>query len=65
MKLTDHDNVSQGLMFDPSRTNQSEYYRLYAEIEAAWPPVHTSHYVVKSTQIHAEVVRRMQNSGII
>lgn len=58
MNLTDHDNVAQGVMPEPSKAQQEEYYRLYAEIEAEWGEGEVA-YAPKSRLIHAEVVRRM------
>lgn len=57
MNLTDHDNVAQGAMPEPSKAQQAEYYRLYAEIEAECAAV--TPYKPNSRLIHAEVVRRM------
>lgn len=59
MNLTDHDNTAPGAMPEPSRAQQAEYYRLYAEIEASFEPQPFVKYQPKSRLIHAEVARRM------
>jgi len=59
MNLTDHDNVAQGAMPEPTKAKQAEYYRLYAEIEASFEQQPFVQYKPKSRLIHAEVVRRM------
>lgn len=62
MSLTDHDNLTAGSMPEPSKAQQDEYYRLYAEIEAGWGIKPCVPYKTKSLLIHGEVVRRMKLS---
>ena len=59
MNLTDHDNLAQGAMPEPTRAQQAEYYRLYDRIAAAMSLSPSAGYKPKSRLIHAEVVRRM------
>jgi len=63
MNLTDHDNVAQGAMPEPTKAHQAEYYRLYDEIEAEFnafnAALSVAPYKAQSRLIHAEVVRRM------
>lgn len=46
-------------MIEPTKEQQSEYYRLYAEIEASFKQQTFVKYTPKSALIHAEVARRM------
>lgn len=48
-----------GAMPEPTRAQQAEYYRLYAEVEASFEQQPFVKYQPKSRLIHAEVVRRM------
>ena len=59
MNLTDHDNLAQGAMPEPSKAQQAEYYRVYDELVAAWNTDPKANYHPKSRLIHAEVARRM------
>lgn len=59
MNLADHDNMAPCAMPEPSKAQQGEYYRLYAEIEASFEQQPLLRYKPSSRLIHAEVVRRM------
>lgn len=59
MNLTDHDNTPPGAMPEPTRAQQAEYYRLYAEIEAERISMMLGQYAPNSRLVHAEVVKRM------
>jgi len=59
MNLTDHDNLAQGAMPEPTMAQQAEYYRLYGEIQAKLNVSPAAHFSPSSRLIHTEVVRRM------
>lgn len=46
-------------MIEPTKEQQSEYYRLYVEIDAGFKQQPFVKYTPKSVLIHAEVARRM------
>lgn len=59
MNLTDHDNVAQGAMPEPSKAQQDEYYRLYDRLAEAMRQSPSAGYKPKSRLIHEKVARLM------
>ena len=60
-------SLHKALLPEPTKMQQAEYYRLYAEIEADCDAIDhalgPAPYKPKSRLIHAEVMRRMDIKG--